>query len=86
MKKITKMALEWNELGLSDKQIIDDVVDEMMYEIIDGYDLELSDSEQAKLEMLIRGVVPEAIEWEVLEEANQEAADYEDAKRSAIYK
>lgn len=85
MKKITKIALDYNAEGLSDKKIIENTVDEIMYEIIDNYDLDLSDSDQAKLEMLLRGTVPENIEWEVLEEANQEAADYEDAKRSAIY-
>lgn len=85
MKKITEMALEWNAEGLSDERIIGNVVDEVMYEIIDRYGLDLSDHEQAKLEMFLRGVVPDNIEWEVLDEANQEAADYEDAKRSAIY-
>lgn len=85
MKKITKIALDYNAEGLSDKKIIENTVDEIMYEIIDNYDLDLSDSDQAKLEMLLRSTVPENIEWEVLEEANQEAADYEDAKRSAIY-
>ena len=85
MKKTTEMALEWNADGLSDKQITENVVDDIMCEIIDRYDLDLNDSDQAKLEMFLRGVVPENIEWEVLDEANQEAVDYADAKRSAIY-
>lgn len=86
MKKITKMALEWNAEGVEDKRIVDNVVDEIMYEIIEHYDLDLSDHEQAKMETVLRGAVPENIEWEVLEEADQEASDYSDAKRGAIYK
>lgn len=86
MKKITKMALEWNAEGVGDKRIIDNVIDEIMYEILDNYDLDLSDHEQAKMEMVLRTAVPDNIEWEVLEEANQDASDYADAKRGAIYK
>lgn len=86
MKKITKIALDYNAEGLSDKKIIENTVDEIMYEIIDNYDLDLSDSDQAKLETFLRGTVPENIEWEALDEANQEAADYADAKRGAIYR
>ena len=86
MKKITEMALEWNADGMSDRRIIDNVVDDVMGEILDRYDLDLNEPQQAKLEMLLNEIIVDNIEWDALEDANREAADYAEAKRSAIYK
>lgn len=86
MKKITEMALEWNADGMSDKRIVDNVADDVMGEIINRYDLDLNEPQQAKLEMLLNEIIVDNIEWDALEDANREAADYADAKRSAIHK
>lgn len=86
MNKLTEMALERNVDGNTDKDIIDGVLDETMRQLIEDYGLELSSTDEAKLEMLLRVGIIDGIEWEVLEDANIEAADYADAKRSAIYR
>lgn len=83
---LTDQAQAWHDDGCDDKHVIDNVLDTIMYDILERYDLELSDHEEAKLEMLMRGVVTEQIDWEEIEENDRNARDYADAKRSAIYR
>lgn len=86
MNKLTEMALERNADGMADRDIINGVLDETMRQLREDYGIELNSADEAKLEMLLRAGIIDGIEWEVLEDANRESADYEDAKRSAIYK
>lgn len=84
-KYLTDLAQAWHDDGCDDKRVIDNVLDEVMYDILERYDLELSDHEEAKLEMLLRGVVTEQINWDEIAENDRNARDYDDAKRSAPY-
>ena len=86
MNKLTKLALEWHSDGIEDKQVLDNVVDGVIYDILEEYGIELSDREEPRLEMLLRSIISENIDWDALAEADMEAKDYADAKRSAIYK
>lgn len=85
MNKLTKLALEWHSDGLEDKQVLDNVLDEVLYDFLDKYGLELSDREEPRLEMLLRSIISENIDWDALAEADMEAKDYADARRSALY-
>lgn len=85
-KQLTKMALQWHGDGLDDKRVLDNVLDEVLYDFLDEYGLELSDREEPRLEMLLRSIISENIDWDALREADDEARAYGDAKRSAIYK
>ena len=86
MNKLTKMALDWHSDGLSDKHVLDNVVDDVIYDFLERYGIELSDREEPRLEMLLRSIISENIDWGALEVADKECAAYNDAKRSAIYK
>ena len=86
MNRLTKAALDWHSDGLSDKCVLDNVTDEVMYDFLEKYGIELSDRQEPRFEMLLRSIVGENIDWGALEEADKECADYNDAKRSAIYK
>jgi hypothetical protein len=79
------MALEWHSDGLDDKRVLDNVLDEVLYDFLDKYDLELSDREEPRLEMLLRSIISENIDWDALREADEEACAYDDAKRSVFY-
>ena len=85
MNKLTKMALEWHSDGLDDKRVLDNVADELMYDLLEEYGIELSDREEPRLEMLLRSIVSENIDWDALRAADSEARAYNDAKRSAVY-
>ena len=85
-KQITKMALEWHSDGLDDKRVLDNVLDEVLYDFLDKYGLELSDREEPRLEIILRSIISENIDWDALREADDEARAYGDARRSAIYK
>lgn len=84
--KLTKLALQWHSDGLEDKQVLDNVLDDVIYDILEEYGIELSDREEPRLETVLRSIIDENIDWEALREADIEARDYQDAKRSAIYK
>lgn len=85
MNKLTKMALEWHSDGLNDKRVLDNVADELMYDLLEEYGIELSDREEPRLEMLLRSIVSENIDWDALRVADSEVSAYNDAKRSAVY-
>lgn len=84
--KLTKLALQWHSDGLEDKQVLDNVLADVIYDILEEYGIELSDREEPRLETTLRSIIDENIDWEALREADIEARDYQDAKRSAIYK
>lgn len=84
-KQLTKMALEWHGDGLDDKRVLDNVLDEVLYDFLDKYGLELSDREEPRLEMILRSIISENIDWDALREADVEARAYDDAKRSVFY-
>lgn len=86
MNKLTKKALEWHSDGLSDNRVVDNVLDEVLYDFLEEYGIELSDRQEPRLEMLLRSIITENIDWQALEVADAEARDYLDAKRSALYK
>ena len=83
-KKLTKMALEWHSDGLDDDRVLDNVLDTVLYDFLEEYDIELSDREEPKLEMLLRSIISENIDWDALLEADKEARDYNDAKWSVF--
>lgn len=85
MNRLTKMALDWHKDGLGDKQVLDNVLDEVLYDFLDDYGIELSDREEPRLEMLLRSIISENIDWGALGDADAEARDHADAMRSAIY-
>lgn len=84
--KLTKMALDWHSDGHDDSKVLDNVTGDVIYDFLEEYGIELSDREEPRFEMLLRSIISENINWDALREADQEARDYEDAKRSAIYK
>lgn len=86
VNKLTRLALDWHSDGIEDTRVLDNVVDEVIYDFLEEYGIELSDREEPRFEMLLRSIISENINWDALREADQEARDYADAKRSAIYK
>ena len=85
-EKLTEMAEYWQRDGMPDGRIIDNVTDEVFYDFVDQYDLHLSDRQEAHLTMLIRSIVTDEVDWDKLDENNESAADWDDAKRSAVYR
>lgn len=85
MNKVTKMALAWLGDGLTEAKAVENVKDELVYDILEQYELQLEDKEMAKLERIVRVAVDTNINWEEIEGACAESEAYRDAKRSAIY-
>ena len=54
--------------------------------MVDEYELDVTDAQYSRLEMALHDIVEESIDWSVLDQDDESARDWEDAKRSAIYK
>lgn len=85
MNKVTKMALCWLSDGLTEAKAVENVKDELIYDILEQNELELDDAQMAKLERVIRVAVDSNINWDEIEGACNESEAYLDAKRSAIH-
>ena len=84
--KVTEAARDWNKDGQDDAHIVYYVAEEIAQAMIDEYELDVTDAQLAKLEIALHDIVKDSIDWSVLAQDNESAADWEDAKRSAIYK
>ena len=84
--KVTEAARDWNNDGQDGPHIIYYVASEIAQAMIDEYELEVTDAQLAKLEMALHDIVDDSIDWDVLAQDDESAADWDDAKRSAIYK
>ena len=83
---VTELARKWNADGQDHAHIIYNVSDEIAQEMIDKFDLDVTDAQGARLEMALHDIVEDSIDWDVLADDDENAADWEDARRSAIYK
>ena len=83
---VTELARKWNADGQDHAHIIYNVSDEIAQEMVDKFDLDVTDAQGARLEMALHDIVEDSIDWDVLADDDENAADWEDARRSAIYK
>lgn len=80
LNKITKMALEWHSDGLDNNQVIDNVTDTLMYDWLEEVEADLSDWQDTRLEMLIKSIVMDNIDWDAIADADKELRAYNEAK------
>lgn len=80
LNKITKLALEWHSDGLDNNQVVDNVTDTLMYDWLEDVEADLSDRQDARLEMLIRSIVMDNIDWDAIADADKELRAYNEAK------
>lgn len=80
LNKITKLALEWHSDGLDNSQVVDNVADTLMYDWLEEVEADLSDRQDARLEMLIKSIVMDNIDWDAIADADKELRAYNEAK------
>lgn len=80
LNKITKLALEWHSDGLDNNQVIDNVTDTLMYDWLEEVEADLSDRQDTRLEMLIKSIVMDNIDWDAIADADKELRAYNEAK------
>ena len=80
LNKITKLALEWHSDGLDNNQVVDNVTDALMYDWLEEVEADLSDRQDTRLEMLIKSIVMDNIDWDAIADADKELRAYNEAK------
>lgn len=86
MSNITDMAQAWHDDGDDDSHAIDKVTGEILEATIEKYGLEPTEVQEARLEMILREIVEESIDWKKIADDDDNARGWEDARRSALYK
>lgn len=82
--KVTEAARDWNKDGQDRAHIIYNVADEIAQKMVDEYELGVTDAQYSRLEMALHDIVDDSIDWEILEQDDESAREWEHAKRSAI--
>ena len=84
ISRLTESARDWNKDGQDDAHIIYNTTEEVVEHICDYFGIEMTDAQASRVEMALHDPVRDSIDWDVLEQDNESARDWEDAKRSAI--
>ena len=87
MNKITKLVQQFHDDGMSDDEAIDTSVAYLLYDACDEYELSYPDDSQiTKIADAMRDLVKESVDWEEIEADDENAKEWEEAKRSALYR
>lgn len=86
MNLVTEKAQEWHDDGRDNAHVIYLVANDIVESAIEKWGLEVTDAQQAQLEMYLHDIVDESIDWEEIEAADENARGWEEAKRDALYR
>lgn len=82
--KLTELAQAYHDDGADTRHVLDSVADDVIMDALDTYNLDVTRKEYDLMRLAIMRILPDAIDWEEIERADEEARAYDDAKRSAI--
>ena len=85
-QKLTDLAQAYHDDGADTRHTLDSVADDVIMETLETFNLDVSKREYNLMRLAVMHILPDAIDWEEIERADDEARAYDDAKRSAIYK
>ncbi len=87
MNKITKLVQQFHDDGMSDDEAIETSVAYLLYDACDEYELSYPDDSQiTKITETMRDLVKESVDWEAIAADDENAREWEKARRSAIYR
>lgn len=84
MSLVTDMAQAWHDDGDDNAHVIYQVSNEIVEATAEKYGLELTDVQQAQLEIAFHEIVNESIDWDEIAENDRNAQEYDEARRAAI--
>ena len=82
--KVTELAQYWHDEGDDDAHVIYQVSNEIVESTIEKYELEVTDAQQAQLEMLFHDIVEESIDWDELAAADENARGWYEARQEYL--
>ena len=81
-QKLTELAQAYHDDGADLRHVLDSVADDVIMDVAETYNLEPNKREYEFMAMALRHILPDAIDWKQIEEADEEARAYDEAKRS----
>ena len=84
MANVTEIAQAWHDDGDDDSHVVAKTTTEILESIIENYDLTPTMVQESALEMILSEIVELSIDWQKLADDDENAASFEDAKRSAL--
>jgi len=84
--KLTQLVQAYHDDGADTRHTLDSAADTLIMEQCEALRIDLTDEEYERFMCIMRGVCADYTDWDAIARADEEAREYEDAKRSAIYK
>lgn len=86
MSEVTRMVQAWHNDGDDDQTATYKAAGEIAEATCEKYGLNWTKSQLAELEDILHELVLDSVIWEKIEQDDENARDWEDAKRSALNK
>ena len=86
ISKLTDAARDYNNEGQDTAHIIYNVTEEVVEKMQEEWGIDLTPVQATAIENALHEPVRDSIAWDILEQDDESAREWEDAKRSAIYK
>ena len=80
-QKLTDLAQAYHDDGADTRHVLDSVADDVITDTLEKYNLDVTRKEYDLMRLAILTILPDAIDWEQIEEADEEARAYDEAKR-----
>lgn len=84
MSLVTDMAQAWHDDGDDAAHVIYQATNEIVEATIEKYGLEPTKAQQINLEMALHEIVKESIDWDEIAENDENAREWDEARRAAI--
>ena len=84
--RITEVVQAYHDDNFSDRDAMDSAAGDMFYEICEKWGLDYPDDAMIeKFENLMRPLISESVDWQEIADADQDAREWDEARRDAIY-
>ena len=84
--RITDVVQAYHDDGFSDRDAMDSAAGDMCYELCEKWGLEYpSDAELEAFAKVMLPLIDASVDWQEIADADQDAREWDEARRDAIY-
>lgn len=83
---ITDMVQEWHDDGDDNAHAIYNAGEEIIEATIEKYNLEPTNEQKMRLAFIMHEIIEDSVDWDKISADDENAREWDEAKRSALYK
>lgn len=85
--RITDVVQAYHDDNFDDKHAVDAAAEDMLYELCERWGLEYPDDALVdKFAAIMRPTIEESVDWQEIADADEDAREWDEARREAMYK